>query len=165
MTATRTARQAARSEPMKGLAHLGLAARATIYILIGWLALLLARGVPTKSTDQRGAMQELASQRGGSFLLWVVAIGLAGYAVWRWSEAAFGVAGEGRKRGPRIQSFVRGCVYAFCSVNPRSGGSWPRARRRPRGLDCTSAVTCCGASDSRRVVASAIPVSPSPGAG
>ena len=116
MTATRTARQAARSEPMKGLAHLGLAARATIYILIGWLALLLARGVPTKSTDQRGAMQELASQRGGSFLLWVVAIGLAGYAVWRWSEAAFGVAGEGRKRGPRIQSFVRGCIYAFFAI-------------------------------------------------
>jgi membrane-associated phospholipid phosphatase len=26
---------------------------------------------------------------------------------------AFGVVGEGRKMGPRVQSFVRGCIYAF----------------------------------------------------
>jgi len=106
-------RQVARSEPMRGLARWGLAARATIYVLIGWLALMLARGLPTKPTDQRGALQELASKPGGSLLLWVITIGLAGYALWRWSEAAFGVVGEGRMWGPRIQSFVRGCIYAF----------------------------------------------------
>jgi uncharacterized membrane protein (DUF485 family) len=74
---------------------------------------LLARGVPKQATDQRGAMQELVSHRGGSILLWIIAIGLIGYALWRWSEAAFGVVGEGRKMGPRVQSFVRGCIYAF----------------------------------------------------
>jgi hypothetical protein len=113
MRVTRTARRASRSDTMRGLARLGLAARATIYLLIGWLALLLARGVPKQATDQRGAMQELVSHRGGSILLWIIAIGLIGYALWRWSEAAFGVVGEGRKMGPRVQSFVRGCIYAF----------------------------------------------------
>jgi len=114
MTATRSIRHASRSEAMRGLARLGLAARATIYLLIGWLALMLARGVPKRTTtDQRGAMQEVASHRGGSILLWIIAIGLVGYALWRWSEAAFGVVGEGRKLGPRLQSFVRGCIYAF----------------------------------------------------
>jgi hypothetical protein len=111
--ATGSVRQAARSDAMRGLARLGLAARATIYLLIGWLALLLARGEPKNETDQRGAMQEVASHRGGSVLLWIIAIGLVGYALWRWSEAAFGVVGEGRKAGPRLQSFVRGCIYAF----------------------------------------------------
>jgi hypothetical protein len=102
---------------MRGLARLGLAARATIYLLIGWLALMLARGVPKRTTtDQRGAMQELVSHRGGSILLWIIAIGLVGYALWRWSEAAFGVVGEGRKLGPRVQSFVRGCIYAFFAL-------------------------------------------------
>jgi hypothetical protein len=113
MGATGSARLAARSDAMRGLAKLGLGARATIYVLIGWLALLLARGVPKQATDQRGAMQAVVSHRGGSILLWVIAIGLLGYALWRWSEAAFGVVGEGRKAGPRVQSFVRGCVYAF----------------------------------------------------
>ena len=98
---------------MHGLARLGLAARATIYLLIGWLALLLARGVRKSATDQRGAMQEVVRHRGGSILLWIIAVGLLGYAIWRWSEAAFGVVGEGSKAGPRLQSFVRGCIYAF----------------------------------------------------
>jgi len=102
---------------MKGLARLGLAARGTVYVLIGWLALLLATGKPHGSADQRGALTEVARQSGGTVLLWVVAIGLAGYAVWRWSEAAFGVVGEGRKKGPRVQSFVRGCIYAFFAVS------------------------------------------------
>jgi uncharacterized membrane protein (DUF485 family) len=113
MRLTRRARRASRSDTMRGVARLGLAARATIYLLIGWLALLLARGVPKQPTDQRGAMQEVVSHRGGSILLWIIAIGLIGYALWRWSEAAFGVVGEGRKMGPRVQSFVRGCIYAF----------------------------------------------------
>jgi hypothetical protein len=114
MRTTGSVRHAARSEAMRGLARLGLAARATIYLLIGWLALMLARGVPKRTTtDQRGAMQEVVSHRGGSVLLWIIAVGLVGYVLWRWSEAAFGVVGEGRKLGPRLQSFVRGCIYAF----------------------------------------------------
>lgn len=113
MTATASVHQAARSPQMKWLAHLGLAARATVYLLIGWLALLLASGKPRGPADQRGALQEVARHSGGTILLWVIALGLAGYALWRFSEAAFGVVGEGDKKGPRVQSFVRGCIYTF----------------------------------------------------
>jgi Domain of Unknown Function (DUF1206) len=117
MTRTMTAHQAARSDEMKGLARLGLAARATIYLLIGWLAVLLAAGHSRGEADQRGALQEVIRHRGGTALVWVIAIGLAAYALWRFSEAAFGVVGEGRKAGPRVQSFVRGCIYAFFAVS------------------------------------------------
>lgn len=50
-------------------------------------------------------------------LLLIVAVGLAGYALWRLSEAVFGVAGEGKKAGPRLQSLCRGLVYAFLAVS------------------------------------------------
>jgi hypothetical protein len=48
--------------------------------------------------------------------VWLIAIGLFGYAVWRFSEAAFGVVGEGRKVGPRLQSFARGLIYLFFAI-------------------------------------------------
>lgn len=32
------------------------------------------------------------------------------------SEAAFGVVGEGKKAGPRVQSFARAVIYAFFAV-------------------------------------------------
>jgi hypothetical protein len=117
MPATDSVRGIARSNQMKGLARVGLAARATIYLLIGIFTLLLALGKRHPEADQRGAMQEVATHTGGFVLLIAIAIGLAGYALWRWSEAAFGVVGAGKKAGPRLQSFVRGCIYAFFAVN------------------------------------------------
>lgn len=94
-------------------ARWGLAARAFVYLLLGVVAISVAAGHSTAETDQWGAMQQLNHREAGHLLLWVVAVGLAGYALWRLSEAAFGVAGEGRKAGPRLRSLVRGIVYAF----------------------------------------------------
>ena len=102
---------------MKLLGRLGLAARATIYLLLGWIALLLAAGKRHSEADQRGAMQEVVRHNGGFILLWVIAIGLSSYALWRWSEAAFGVVGEGQDWKPRVQSAVRGTIYAFFAVS------------------------------------------------
>ena len=42
MTEGTTARKVARGDGFKGLAKLGFAARGTIYLLIGWFAVLLA---------------------------------------------------------------------------------------------------------------------------
>ena len=112
-----TAREAARSTPMQWLARFGLAARACVYLLIGILAVALAAGHRRRETDQRGAMQELTRHSGGTALVWLIAIGLFAYALWRFAEAAFGTIGEGRKVGPRIQSFVRGLIYTFFGVS------------------------------------------------
>jgi hypothetical protein len=112
-----TARRAASSTEMKGLARWGLAARATIYLLIGVLAALLAAGQYGHEADQRGALQTLAGRSGGNVLIWIIMVGLVGYALWRFSEAAFGVVGEGRKAGPRVQSLVRGCIYLFFAAS------------------------------------------------
>jgi hypothetical protein len=78
---------------------------------------LLTAGKRVAEADQRGALQEIAKHTGGYILLFVLAVGLAGYALWRFSEAAVGVVGHGKKTGPRLQSFARGLVYAFFAVN------------------------------------------------
>ncbi len=117
MSSLAPVREATNSEGFERLARLGLATRAVIYLLIGWLAVLVARGEPGKEADQRGALQEVTRHTGGTVLLWVIVAGLIGYSLWRFSEAAFGVTGEGPKKGPRIKSFVRGCIYGFFAAS------------------------------------------------
>lgn len=116
-SATAKTRRASDSRGMDALARLGLGARGTLYVVVGVLALMIAFGHKSGESDQRGAMQELSQHTGGSILLLIVAVGLAGYALWRLSEAAFGVAGEGKKTGPRLQSAARGVVYAVLSAS------------------------------------------------
>ena len=110
------ARRASNSKPMEYGARAGLAARAVIYLLMGMLALALALGTSNKETDQRGALSEVARHSGGKILLVLLAVGFAGYALWRFSEAAFGVVGDGKGAGPRLKSLFRGLVYASFAV-------------------------------------------------
>jgi len=112
-----SARQVGRSQPVRKLGKAGFAARAVIYLLIGWFAFLLATHRRPPEADQRGAMAEIARHNGGFILLLAITIGLAGYALWRWSEAVFGVVGEGKDWKPRAQSAFRGTVYAFFAVS------------------------------------------------
>lgn len=101
---------------MSGVARLGLTARAVVYLLIGWLAVQIARGHGSHEANQRGAIAEIAQQKYGLVLLWLLGLGLAAYALWRLNEAAVGTAATGRKKGPRLRSLVRGAVYAAFAV-------------------------------------------------
>lgn len=112
-----TARRVSDSPAMAGLARFGLAARAFIYLVIGWLAIQIALGHGSQQANQRGAVSAVAQHSFGKLLLWVLAVGFAAYALWRLSEAAFGTAAEGRKAGPRVQSLVRGVIYAALAVS------------------------------------------------
>ena len=97
---------------MQVLARVGLAARGVIYVLIGWVAILVALGQSSQQADQQGALQLLAGKPYGEVSLWLLGIGFAGYSLWRLSEAAFGVTGEGNGAGPRLKSLARALVYA-----------------------------------------------------
>jgi hypothetical protein len=107
----RTARQASDSPGAHFLARAGLAARGFIYILVGWVAALVALGHSSREADQSGALQLLAGTSYGLVSLWLLGIGFAAYALWRLSEAAFGVSGE-PGAGPRLKSLGRAVVYA-----------------------------------------------------
>ncbi len=113
---TRAARRASRSDAMGWGARLGLAARASIYLLMGVLALAVALGRSNSETDQRGALTAVAQHAGGKVLLVLLAVGFAGYALWRFSQVAFGVPVDGDGAGPRLKSLVRGLVYGSFAV-------------------------------------------------
>ena len=107
-----TATRASGSKPAHFLARAGLTARGVIYILVGWVAVLVALGHSSRPADQQGALQMLAGKSYGLVSLWLLAIGFAGYALWRLSEAAFGVTGDRPGAGPRLKSLGRAIVYA-----------------------------------------------------
>ncbi len=93
----------------------GYAAKGVVYVLIGSLAALATFGFGGNPTDSRGALTSVVHQPYGRVLLSVVAVGLAGYAVWR---VVMGVAdtedkGSGVKGlGLRFGYACIGVVYA-----------------------------------------------------
>ena len=111
----RNARRASNSLVAHFLARAGLTARGIIYILVGWVAVLVALGYSSREADQTGALQLLAGKPYGLVSLWLLGIGLAAYALWRLSEAAFGVTGERPGAGPRLKSLTRAIIYAGLS--------------------------------------------------
>jgi hypothetical protein len=111
-----TVRDGADSRPLGWAARLGLTARGVVYLLMGLLAVLVARGAAAE-VDQKGALAQVVARPFGEVVVAVMAAGFAGYALWRLSEAAFGVSGEGRRVGPRVQSLVRGLVYAALALS------------------------------------------------
>lgn len=108
--AKQAAEQAANSKQAGWAARAGLAARGVVYILLGVLALLVARG-GNKAVDQKGALATVLSQPFGGFLVAMLALGFLCYALWRLSEAVFGVEGTGGKAWPRVQSAGRAVAY------------------------------------------------------
>ena len=122
--ARQAAEQVADSKPLGWLARAGLTSRGLVYILIGVLALLLALGSSGKEVDQRGALAEVLSHSYGTAVVGALAVGFVGYALWRLSEAAFGVTGEGRGAVPRLKSLARAVAYlvlTFTAVSALRG--------------------------------------------
>jgi len=111
----RPARRAFHSPAAHFLARAGLTARGVIYILVGWVAVLVALGHSSREADQQGALHLLAGKSYGLVSLWLLGLGFAGYALWRLSEAAFGVTGDRPGVGPRLKSLARAVVYAGLS--------------------------------------------------
>ena len=90
-------------------------------------ALLLRPGgvVGAEHADQQGALQLLAGKPYGLGSLWLLGIGFACYALWRLSEAAFGVTGEGNGAGARLK--IGGVDHL--ERNAAANGAWLISKR------------------------------------
>ena len=112
--------RAARSRAVGWLGRAGLIAQGAVYAIVGILALALALGQGGKATSAQGALKTLAELGWGKVLLALLAIGLSGFAVWRFAQAIFDRGGEGddaRGLGKRAIDFGGGCVYAALAVS------------------------------------------------
>jgi len=111
--AEQAVRRAARNPWVERLARFGLAARGLVYAVVGLLAVQTAFFGRGATTDTRGAIQKIAEQ--SRPLLALVAIGLVGYALWRFSQALLDPENKGRdakgllKRGAMLGS---GIIYS-----------------------------------------------------
>jgi hypothetical protein len=102
----------------EALARAGFVARGVIYGVIGILAVKLAIGAGGTATNQSGALQTIAGQPFGKMLLILMAIGLAGYALWRFTRALLGHGPEDTDSGfERVAAFSSGVAYALiCAI-------------------------------------------------
>lgn len=104
------------------LARSGLVAKGVSYGLVGVLAVKLAVGDGGKATSRQGALQTLAQHTFGKVVLVLLACGLAGYAIWRFVQAAeerdeSGKDGALKTWGKRAGYAGRGLIYAALTVS------------------------------------------------
>ena len=107
--------EAVSSGTFERLARAGYVARGIIYVLMGVLAIQLARGVGGDKPSQEGAMRLIADQTFGRTLLALLALGLAGYTLLRLTQAFVGRTAEAGRQSTfdRVAAFASGCAYAI----------------------------------------------------
>ncbi|TGZ14219.1 membrane protein [Streptomyces sp. S816] len=113
-------RRAADGTAMAVAARSGFAARGLIHVLVGVIALRIAFGGDggRQQADRGGALEELADRPLGVAMLWAVGAALAGMALWRLSEVAFGGAGPRAGRPSKRVGAAAQCVfYVFLSFS------------------------------------------------
>lgn len=101
------------------LARVGYASRGVLYIIIGALAIALAIGSGGATTGSRGALQTIAEQPLGTAALIIIALGLAGYAIWRLSEAFANpqhLGSDAKGVARRIGYAVRAVIYGGLAI-------------------------------------------------
>lgn len=118
---TTSTRQAARevgdSKPVRVLARAGYAANGVVHILIGVLVLVATIGGVSSEADQNGALKTVADAPGGTFFLWVIAIGVWALALYYITEG-FIARGEStaKKWAHRLSDWGRAIVYVALGV-------------------------------------------------
>jgi hypothetical protein len=119
-------------------------AKGVTYALIGVLALMVALGFGGRPKDRQGALRFIADQPLGEAILFALAAGFAGYAIWRFAQAFLDRDNEGD--GPiglakRAGYFARGLLYAalaalaFLVVGGLGGGGQNEAHETDKVLD------------------------------
>jgi hypothetical protein len=95
MAKKQTVRKKPVSPLIEKLARIGYATKGAVYIIVGVLATLAAFHAGGRATDSQGAFKEILARPLGDVLLGVVAVGLAGYSIWRFTQGIIDAEGKG----------------------------------------------------------------------
>lgn len=99
------------SDRMTSFARLGFAARGLVYIMIGVLAFDASR-TGAQANDNQGALGSLADTHAGRILLAFCALGFAGYAIWRFTEAVM----DPERKGHDLKGSFERAAYVISGV-------------------------------------------------
>ena len=89
--------QAASHPWFERLARLGYGSKGLVYFIVGFLAAQAVFSTGGRTTDTSGALSEIVNQPFGKFLLFLVTIGIIGYALWRIVQTILDPEHEGQK--------------------------------------------------------------------
>ena len=119
-TATSSAYSPGRGDWKETLGRIGLVGKGVLYTVIGLLAVQLAVGDASRDTSQNGAIEWLAAQPAGKFLLVALTVALFALAAWRLLDAALGDPVEGSDASDRAKFAVKGLLYLSLAVGALS---------------------------------------------
>jgi hypothetical protein len=97
---------------LEALARVGYASKGVVYGTIGLLALGVALGRGGATTDAQGALLRLQDLPLGTALVWLLVLGLVGYALWQLIRAALDPEGQGTE----AKGIVKRVGYAVSGV-------------------------------------------------
>ena len=144
MSATDTLLSAVPRSPSSGiktLARLGFAAIGVVYLLMGVLALLAATGLGRDApADREEAVLRLRDLPGGSILLGLIAFGLLGYIVWRFTQALRDTENKGsgaKGIGTRLWYAASGLFYGGLAL---TAGRLALSGRAAKGGNASQSV-------------------------
>lgn len=95
-------------------ARAGHAARGTVYASVGALALWRSLGGAADASGGRDAIRAIAAAPFGKAMVAMLVVGLAGYVLWRLSQAVVGPDGAGW--GKRALYMLSAAIYAALAV-------------------------------------------------
>src|SRR5215218_1278749 len=114
-----SAKAAAHGRSVEAAGRAGLVAKGISFALVGVLALQVALEGGGSTEDRQGALRTIASGGLGRAALVALAIGFAGYAIWRLAQAFFDRANEGDDPpglAKRALALGKAAVYASLSA-------------------------------------------------
>lgn len=108
------AKQATRemSPWVEPLGRFGYAAKGVVYAIVGVLAAQAAFGAGGETTDTQGALQRIVEAPFGKVLLGIVAVGLLGYAIWRFVQAFL----DTENKGSDAKGYIVRLAYAGVGI-------------------------------------------------
>ncbi len=97
------------------LGRAGFAARGVVYLLIGWIAAMIALDHRTMEADRTGALELIAGKPFGYVVLWFLVVGFAGMTLWRVMMAVRPDLPGRTGAGSRLSSAGKAVLYAVAA--------------------------------------------------
>ncbi len=106
-----------RSAPFQLAARAGLVAYGVVHLLVAWLCVQLALGDAVGKADKTGALQSLAENGEGAFVLWLIAGGLGVAVLWQLLEAATGARSSRKDKLLRAMNAGEAALFGYLAYS------------------------------------------------
>lgn len=118
---TAVSHEVAGSAPFQLAARIGLVAYGVVHLLVAWLAVQVALGDldgdGVGKADKTGALQSLAANPAGGFVLWLITIGLGFSALWQLLEALTGARESRQEKLLRVMNLGEALLFAYLAYS------------------------------------------------